>query len=320
MKIRKISPNFTPLHQGLFFGIESETEEPTDIAVEIIDAASDEVIATQQLRGIISAEINIAPYLKRFAEYRPSHGSTRFEDAPTRTCAIRVGDERSESLIISTNKSYHSAPTVVTTMPQRRHIEFGETDELLLFAEAGDRLVTTIETDIGDNLTMDYTTDTGVVILTISADDFDTDSHGFDVEILRNGDHFASLHYTVRAHSKRGCRLAWISEEGSIEHYTFPVVTKRELKSDKLHIGAGDDRRVVRSSCESRLSLISRYEPHAMIEAIAQVIASPRVWIEQSESSSEAIILTSSTDYDIFGEPSCIALEIVEKSREEGAL
>lgn len=320
MKLRKISPNFTPLHQGLFFGIESETEEPTDIVVEIIDVTSGEVIAVQQLRSVISAEINIAPYLEQFAEYTPSRGSTRFEDAPIRACAIRVGEEQSETLLVSINKSLYSEPAVITTMPQHRHIELDETDELLLLIEADDRLVATIETDIGDNLTIAYTTATGAVILAISANDFDSDLHSLDVKIWRNGDHLASLHYTKRTRHKRECRLAWISMEGSIERYTFPIVAKRELKSDKLHIGSGNDRRVVRSSLESRLSLISRYEPYATIEAISQVIASPRVWIEQTESSHEAIILTSSVDYDLFGKPTCIALEILEKSREEVTL
>lgn len=320
MRLRKISPDFTPLHQGLFFGIESETEEPTDIVVEIIDATTDEVIAMQQLRSVVSAEINVAPYIERFAEYAPSHTSTMFKDAPTRACAIRVEDRVSETLLISTNKSLCTAPAVVTTMAEHRHIAFGERDELLLLVEAGDRLVASISTNTGDNMVMDYTTATGAVVLTIATDDCDSEAHYFDVKILRNNTPFASLCYTVRAHHKRECRLAWISEAGSIERYTFPIVAKRKLKGNKLHIGAGDNRRMVRSMLESNITLISRYEPSATVEALAQIIASPKVWIEQSEGSREVMVLTSTIESDLFGEPTCIALDISEWSREEAEL
>ena len=37
MKIEKISENFTPLHEGILFGIDTECEEPTDIEVKIIE-------------------------------------------------------------------------------------------------------------------------------------------------------------------------------------------------------------------------------------------------------------------------------------------
>ena len=74
---------------------------------------------------------------------------------------------------------------------------------------------------------------------------------------------------------------------------------------------------MVRSTLESNITLISRYEPSATVEALAQIIASPKVWIEQSEGSREVMVLTSTIESDLFGEPACIALDISEWSREE---
>ena len=68
MKITKISNDFTPLSEGIFFGVNSESREPSDLVVEVVDVATDEVVAVQQLRGVIEAHVNIAPYLNRFAE------------------------------------------------------------------------------------------------------------------------------------------------------------------------------------------------------------------------------------------------------------
>ncbi len=320
MKLLKNSQNFTPLHQGLFFGIETENEAPSDLMVEVVDATTNEVIATQQLRGVVSAEVNVAPYIERFAEYHPSHSSTGFGEAPTRACAIRVDGEMSDRVVVSTNKTLQTLPTVVTAMPSSRHISEGEVDELLLLVEEGDNIVANIETDRGGNLTIDYTTITGAVIMTMAAKDFDADTTAIDVEILRNGEHFITLHYTMKAKYKGGCRLAWISESGSIERYTFPIVVKRECKSKKCFVGTGEDRRMVRATSESELSLVSRYEPSAMVEALSHIISSERVWIEEKEECREVAVITSAVDYSLFGEPDCVEIVVLEGGREERML
>ena len=320
MKLTKNSPNFTPLHQGLLFGIDTEADLPSDLVVEIIDVSSNEVTATQQLRGVVSAEVNVAPYLRRFTEYQPTTSKTGFEDAPTRACAIRVGEELSETLLVSINKSSQSVPAVVTTMPDMRRISPGESDELLLLVEAGDNLVANIETDTGETLTIDYTTVSGAVIFSIFADDFDAEANSIVVEILRNGEYLTSLHYTLHAAYKSSCRLAWISDEGAIEHYTFPIVAKCASKSDKRYIGSGEHRRMVRASFESELSLLSRYEPSAIIESLIRIISSERVWIEQSGRCREVAVVTSAIDSNLFGEPDRIELVISEWSREEAML
>jgi hypothetical protein len=205
-------------------------------------------------------------------------------------------------------------------MPERRSISRGEIDELLLLVERDDNLVARIETDTNDYIHLDYTTVSGAVILAISPDDFNTDVRSIDVEIQQNGFPLASLHYTLRAEHEGSRRLAWLSEEGSIERYTFPVVTKRVCRADKLHIGVGENRRVVRSSSESEMSLISRYEPCAMIESLARIIAATKVWIESPSGNSEVVVKSSVIDSNLFGEPVCIELVISENSREEAIL
>lgn len=321
MKLRKISSDFTPLHQGLLFGIDTESDTPSDLVVEIINVATDEVLATQLLRGVVTAEVNVAPYLAPFTEYVPDlYGVSGFKEAPTRECAIRVGDEMSDTLLISTNKSLHPAHTMVTAMPKLRSISRGEIDELLFLGEREDNFAAIIKTDTNDYIDLDYTTVTGAAILTISPDDFNNDVSSIEVEVSQNGFPLATLRYTLRSQHKGGCRLAWLSEEGSIERYTFPVVTKRVCKADKLHIGVGENRRVVRSSLEEEFSLVSRYEPRATIESLAHIISATRVWIEHPLGHREVAIKSSVIDSNLFGEPVCIELVISEYCREEAIL
>lgn len=321
MKLRKISSDFTPLHQGLFFGIDTESDTPSDLVVEIIDVATDKVLAIQQLRGVVAAEVNVAPYLTPFTEYVPgSYGVCGFKEAPTRECAIRVGDEMSDTLLISTNKSLHPTHTMVTAMPELRSISRGEIDELLFLGEREENFFARMKTDTGDYIDLDYTSTTGATVLTISPDDFNRDVRSIEVEVSQNGFPLASLRYTLHTGHKGSCRLAWISEEGSIERYTFPVVTKRVCKADKLHIGVGENRRVVRSSTEEEISLVSQYEPSATIESLARIISATKVWIEHPLGNREVAVKSSVVDSNLFGEPVCIELIISEYCREEAIL
>ncbi len=321
MKLRKISSDFTPLHQGLFFGIDTESDTPSDLVVEIIDATTNEILASQQLRGVVTAEVNVAPYITPFTEYAPtSYGVSGFREAPTRACAIRVGEELSNILLVSTNKKPQVLPAMVTSMPKMRSISREESDELLFLVEREDNIVARIKTDTDDCVDLDYTTVSGAVVLSISPDDLDSNSHSIDVEILRNGEHLISLNYTLLPKHKGSYRLAWISEEGSIERYTFPIVAKRMCKSNKLEIGVGENRRTVRSSSESEVALISRYEPCATIESLARIVSSARVWIEHPLNNRKVVVKSSTIDSNLFGEPVCIELIISEDSREEAIL
>lgn len=63
MRIYKLSNDFTPRHEGLLFGIETEFDEPQDVEVEVVDVATNEVVATQLLHEVTYAEVNIAPYV-----------------------------------------------------------------------------------------------------------------------------------------------------------------------------------------------------------------------------------------------------------------
>ena len=63
MIITKLSDDLTPLHKGIFFGIETESDTPSDLLVEVVNIQSGAVVAEQQLHNVTSADVNIAPYI-----------------------------------------------------------------------------------------------------------------------------------------------------------------------------------------------------------------------------------------------------------------
>ena len=50
MRIIKLSEEFTPRHEGIFFGLDTENEMPADVTIEVVDMASEEVLAQLQNR------------------------------------------------------------------------------------------------------------------------------------------------------------------------------------------------------------------------------------------------------------------------------
>lgn len=321
MKIEKKSKDFTPRCKGLFFGIDTENSTPSDILVEIIDVATGEIVATQQLREIISAEVNIAPYVRSFAEYSPSRSAhTTFEAVPVASYAIRVNDVVSEPLRVSVNNTPVEPFAIVSTMPAQRYIAYGENDELLLITEPGDSVVANLYADANDSLSVETISQTGAVALSISTKDFGPDTHSITIELMCNREFLEEVNYEFRPSHRKGVRLAWLSGEGSIERYTFPIVVKKELKSVKESIDTNQGRRVVRAVSESLLSICSRYEPSSIIQALTGIVSSPKVWIEEGNEYRAVEVKNSVVESNLFGEPDQVALCIVEWRREEAVL
>lgn len=318
MRIINLSEEFTPRHEGIFFGLDTENEMPADVTIEVVDMASEEVLARKLLRSVTTAEVNVAPYLLPNEEYTPSKSThTTFKAAPSRCCIVRSGDDFSAPITTSVNRYRVSLPTVVSAMPSLRTISYGEVDEVLILTNGADILTANIVADTGESLSIDYSAATGAAILLISTKDFGKKFRTLEVELLCNGEYFGSLRYTVMPLHKGAVRLAWISRSGSIERYTFPLGVKSQLNSVKESIDTPEGRRVVRAVSESILSLKSRYEASATIEALAEIVSSPRVWLEGATGCREVEVTSSTVDKNLFNEPDIVAINIREWRKEE---
>ncbi|MBR4969955.1 MAG: hypothetical protein IKY57_07350 [Alistipes sp.] len=318
MKITKISNDFTPLHKGILFGIDTETEEPTDLLVEIIEGVEERVLARQHLRSVTKSQVNIAPYIERTAERTPSQlHNLAIVNIPTTTHRIRIGEVVSEGITTSINSDIVTLPSIVSTMPNSRRIARNERDELLIIANKGSHISITMTTGTNDGTTILHYATTGVALLSISPTDLGVDSGSMDVTVSCNDSRLGVVHYEIVPSFGKGVRLAWISERGSIERYTFPAVISSQYLADKHSIRTAEGGRVVSSTTRHIISTASRYEPHATAEALAYIASSPRVWIEDENGCTEVEVLSSTTNKNLFNEPDCVNIELLVWSREE---
>ena len=312
MKINKLSDNLTPLDEGIFFGIETESDTPSEIVVEIIEATTGEVVAVQQLHNALSAKINIAPYISRLSEYRPTQTQqTSFAEAPTAGYKIRIDDVESEEIIVSVNRhKINTMPTLITALPHSRRIARGETDEVMFAAEQGKRIGAELVADTGEMLYVEYQPTSDISALVISLEDFDSELNTLDVTLYCEEEPFSKLHYTVVPPLKNATRLAWLSECGTIEHYTFPVSHKVKHSTEKQSVMTSSGISSTHHRTKLTISLYSRLEPRATVEALAEIISSPKVWMKRKGHYELVEVATTEMEYSLFGEPNFLHLDI----------
>lgn len=312
MRITKLSDNFTPLNEGILFEIDSENETPTDIIVEIVEVATGEVVGTQLLRNTTSTTINIAPYMTRLDGYAPtSPDHTTFIEAPTASYRVRVDSIESAEVVVSVNRCrMDSKPSIATSLPSRRRIARGESDELLIVAESRQSLYAEITADTGESLHIEHLTLSGASTLAISTNDFETEINSLDITLYCEGKEFGSLHYAITKPIKTATRVAWLSECGAIERYSFPSAHRVKCCADKQTIVTKKGVVAAQSRVKRTISLCSRIEPRATIEGLSQLVSSPKVWVEQSGDWHLVEVITPQIEKNFLGEPSFLHLDI----------
>ncbi len=311
MRIDKLSSNFTPLDEGIRFGIDTESDSATDICIEIIDVTTNEVVATKLLRDTTSTTVNIAPYIHAVGGYTPATAKKfAFRDVPTATYKVRVGEVESEEVTISVNRrNIGSEPAIVGDFPHLREISRNEIDEVLMIVPKGAPLYVEVITE-NDMQTYDHVAENEAVSFTIAPIELADEAQNFDVRIYVDDNEICSLHYSLTPQHKTSARLAWVADSGAIERYTFPLVSQKSSVAEKQSFMGSDGICSVRSSAKQILSLRSQFEPRATIEALAQVVYSPKVWLEQNGEWLSVEVATSQVEYNLFGEPNFLVLEV----------
>ena len=319
MKITKLSNNFTPLNQGVYFDIDTEDNTPTTLMVEIIDTSTAEVIATQQLREVTSAKVNIAPYLPRFEDYNPVQNCcTSLSEVPYAQYNIRVEDIESESVTVSVNKiEMGEVPIILTAMPLSRRITRGECDEVLVLTDCDCNISAKITSDTGEQLYIEHYSEMGATRLAISTADFGTDIQTLDIVLYCEGEMFGTLHYSVVPALKSATRLAWLSDKGSIEQYTFPISHKANRAVERRDIVTSEGVKTAHCRTRHNNSLASRFEPAATIAALAQIISATKVWVVDGVEARGVEVTSHTIEQDIFGTPESICIDISTLNEEE---
>ncbi len=278
--------NFSSMWEDLIF--EYTRTDETDLLIEIQDARTDELLGVKKLYSSKEISLNVAPIFFSTMMPVPEYFSTLTFGSTTYgfpKILLTDGEFSSDALYFTYAKEQVSERDMLTTMPLSRILRPGECD-LIYFVTPEQSAVRFIilgvnfENDVNEEImSISSNGSDQVVILNIAADEFIKSYDIITVE-ADNSDQIYTVNYTLCEQIPNSYRVAWISQSGSIEQYTFPqVVSKSYL-----------------SSGATTKTLLSSYGSQAEVEALAQIVSSPKVWHFEDGEFTEIEVLTTEVE------------------------
>ncbi len=259
-----------------------ETASASTFLIRITDYESGELLGVKKFYSTDDLLINISPIIRPYAIPQTPQQTTTFESAERYGYAIvdlaAISDEgtiyTSGSRIFTISRGDESATGPVTTLSLQRLISVGEADSLTIRCAAN----VTVRADVNyysveeDDeatetliLSSSYTATpdaSGILTLHLLAKEIDQATK-IKVTFWQSDENIAQYDYYIVERAADANRIAWISSRGSIEHYTFAETEAHKESAE------GDE-----------WSLVSAFETYATRSAIAEMIFSPKIWIE----------------------------------------
>ncbi|MFR9580013.1 MAG: hypothetical protein SNH80_04875 [Rikenellaceae bacterium] len=227
-------------------------------------------MAVKKFYNTTTATLNAAPLVRYYTQPLLSDFS---EDIylPQQSCAkvvVSCGEQQSDERFYTTASMKCEYPMLMSSMAIRRAISRGEVDTLLWRVTPNTEAEVVLnccdfageETQWSTSIMSD---ERGVVEFCFNCDNLASDTNMVQVHLKCEGRVIETLIYVIIPKGYGACRLAWISSYGAIEHYTFAKTSQKSHTSDGSTIK----------------SIISAYESRDMVEAIAEIISSPAVWV-----------------------------------------
>lgn len=301
MQFTQIPQQHAPLGGELRYGVGHDAA--TTIGIRIADAADHTLLGAKRFAEVSDVSFDIAPYLRSALRFVPTVGQTgpRPADGRTVTAVVTAAEERLSAADGTTDGATDGttdgagsgtppavatapartflpaaepveAPALLTSMPLRRLIAAGEGDELTFFT-AGTQQVTVVAEAGYGTLEEVYTlAGAGLHLFRV-----DTSNYLPLRRLTVDAGACGTVVYEVVARPEGAVRLAWRSRAGSVEHYTFPVEVSVLCETAKRR-AYGPEGHVAVATSDRSLVLRSAYERREVLEALAELNASPEVW------------------------------------------
>lgn len=247
----------------------------------VLDVRNGTLLGSKRFHSVTEGVADVAPILRRALRFRPSPGATGVVRGKDRTVSVQLAGEETFSEVRSFTAcaAAPQPPCLLTTMPPRRIIAYGESDEITCCIPerhtvtiTGDKAAAPLEYELAADARE-------LTLVRVDTRDFAPDTRSISVRVATDRGLVGCVDYTVVPSLGAGSvRLAWRSSASSVEHYTFPVVASiaRKTARESFRTDRGE---VVVSLCSERLTTLrSAFETAAVVEALSEIAAAPQVW------------------------------------------
>lgn len=284
MKFTSLPEAYSSFREPLICTFNTESAVAKDVEILIKRADDDKVIGKKRLRKVKQGQIDIAPYLGNALQPTiPEQITTCTEiDAGTQ---IRVYLEADG--VVSERRRYIAAKVdlekdymPLTTQIKYRTMAADEFDVISYFAYPEIVVEILVEAYGKSYSYLRVRPDSGGQrTIAITALPFDEVPDELKVSVEVDGVVESIFHYQIKPNLKGSRRLAWLNRNSSLETYTFPLRKSVLIESTRRHIETIWGKEAAQVESHGQLKLLSAYEPAEQIEALGEILSSPKVWL-----------------------------------------
>ncbi len=289
---------FASFRGELVFEYSQESVEELSFEIEL--EGSEVVQEVKKLYGVNSASINVAPIIANRFMTTPSSGVTALEtpDCGYGLVTLKCGGVSSSSRYFVASKEELPEVGVISSLPTSRFISYGEADEIWIRAQKGREVEVTVEcTDEGGVTSVTYehaVEECGFARFRFNTADFSAYTKIAKVRVVCDGETLEEVSYYYVSRVRGAVRLAWIGAYGAVEHYTFPATNSLTLLKSGIR----------------QYEIESAYEPYGMVNALAEILLSERLWMVCEDVYNEVELLSDVVVLNKNGELSTVEYKI----------
>lgn len=315
-------PNYgASWREALNYSFSTETSEPQDIKVEVVDARSSELLGEMRLYGVTKGVVNIAPYVARRASLLPptsGEGLVVVQSPSAVAVVVRINGVSSAERIFFRSAFNPDLSRSLSYYNDNQEVEKGDVIRLTLHAKREMWIavsysrgvkVQPIDTTIAcDGCPME------LMLSTNGLNAGDTIS----LTIRYDAGSVQGFRFTVMPRRMSSKRLLWYNPYGGVECYTFghSIRIGYGVEVQSVDECAGEARRCVEG--ELRYRLCSGQESTTVLERVAELLLSPVVYKCGGAQCEVVDIASREVDYNGKGELHNMTLEVCEEWRGGG--
>lgn len=315
MKFISIPTNGSSWREPLIYKFTTDSIEPEDVYIEIIDTASNKTIGDMMLYGITTGEIDISSFVAYKCSLTPS-SSLRPISIQRSSAAkiIRVsinGVTSAERLFFRSKINTNTIGTLSSHTPNQI-IEQGDAWRLTMYAKSNISVKMSYSSNPTSQTTSSITTNGYPIELRFLTSNMQVGDI-VTLEATYDNDQTQLFTYKIVERGATSKTLMWYNTNGGIEQYTFDHAVKISCSVEVNHDNSTNSQqlRVVKGKTKSRLC--SGYESNDTIRHITQILLSPVIYTDKSQTPITVELDTHEVTFNDKGELHSITLNISEE-------
>ncbi|MBR2436197.1 MAG: hypothetical protein IKB24_01565 [Alistipes sp.] len=316
MKFINIPKNGASWGGELLCSFATELADKSDVQVIVRDAETDAELGRLKLYAITEATVDIAPIVRRRVSDEPpiARASEIIPSLAMCRVIVEVEGVRSPTITLfraSYNPLVHS---LLSSMSTECGIASGDTLRFTLNVVKGATITVVELTGLRPRqiANLSYSAQSQVVEVVVPIGNLSKEADRVVVTIT-NGIATDRAEYRIVERTEGSRKLLWYNANGGIESYIFPYSRLLERKADVSTIRTATKQHSSLTAAHSRVRLTSAVLQLREQERLAEILRSPYIFEERSETILGVELPSRELRYDDHGALKRLSLDIVEE-------